>query len=77
MYHPMEDGVVKLLRVWLHECYRVFSDRLVQEGDGEGCGASSDDMKMAKDTQYVALRGESQTQFVRKLCQLGRFETKS
>ena len=49
MYHPMEDGVVKLLRVWLHECYRVFSDRLVQEGDGEGWGALSDDMKMAKD----------------------------
>ena len=31
---PMfRDGTVKYLRVWLHECYRVFSDRLILASD--------------------------------------------
>eukprot|EP00930_Biecheleria_cincta_P085161 TRINITY_DN7456_c0_g2_i1.p1 TRINITY_DN7456_c0_g2~~TRINITY_DN7456_c0_g2_i1.p1 ORF type:complete len:2485 (-),score=519.86 TRINITY_DN7456_c0_g2_i1:101-6748(-) len=28
-------GAARFLRVWLNECYRVFSDRLVQDSDGK------------------------------------------
>ena len=55
------------------EFSRIVSCRREME---RGCGALSDDMKMAKDIQYLPLHEEDQTQIGRKLCHWGCFETK-